>query len=315
MPKPLDDAALTQLLDLGFDFLCTRRVSELVDEGKLLEAIDETTTEPRVADFHQRVTVPLRERLLARAAKSQVKLGAWLPLPVKDILAAELGKPAPIPQKFIDEAVSSEGVRDQIRESLRESISSFITKATGGGSSGGGGGGGLRSAIGLGARAFGAAGKAVLGGLGEELQKQMQDRVRDFVDGAVEGVQERIAKRLADPKTAEELGRRRKKAFLKFLDTTEAEAAKQIGKAPHAHIDAMVPSIIRHNVQRKELRDAIREEVAAVVADLSKETIGEVLDRSGAREIAREALQRHGLPLLRDMCKTAPFAAWWSARD
>jgi hypothetical protein len=306
MPNPLDDHALTQLLDVGFDFLCTRKVSELVDADRLIEAIDATHTEANIGYFHQRVGIPLRERLLERAKKSQVKLGDWLPEPAKQGIAAFLGQPAPIPQKFIDEAVSSEGVRDQIRESLRDTISSFLTKAT---SSGGVGG-----ALGFGARAFGAAGKAMLGGLGEGLQKQLQDKVRDFVDGAVEGVQDRIAKRLADPETAAALGRRRKKAFLKLLDTPEPEAAAQIAKGPHAAIDALIPSIVRHNVKRKELRDAIREEVAIVVADLSKETIGELLDRAGARAVAREALHAHGLPLLREMCKTTAFNAWWDAR-
>jgi hypothetical protein len=306
MPAPLDDQALTQLLDVGFDFLCTRKLSELVDGDRVVEIIDATHTESAIGYFHMRVGVPLRERLIARAKKSQVKLGDWLPEPAKQGIAAFLGQPAPIPQKFIDEAVASEGVRDQIRESLRETISSFISKGT---SSGGVGG-----AIGFGARAFGAAGKAMLGGLGEGLQKQLQDKVRDFVDGAVEGVQDRIAKRLADPETAAALGRRRKKAFLKLLDTPESEAAAQIEKGPHAAIDMLVPSIVRHNVKRKELRDAIREEVALVVGELSKDTIGEILDRAGGRAVAREALVAHGLPLLREMCKTPAFNAWWDAR-
>ncbi len=312
MPNALDDAALTQLLELGWDFLCTRRVTELVDVERLLKAIDETHTEPRIATFHGRVTAPLRDRLLARAKASEVTLGAWLPTSAKDKIAEILGRPAPIPQHLIDEAIASDGVRDQIREMLRETITSFIAKATS--SQGGGAGGALRGAFGLGAKAFGAAGKAVLGGIGDELQKQMQDRVRDFVDGAVEGLQDRIAKKLADPTTAEALGKRRRKGFLKMLERTEAEAARLLGSVPHGEIDALVPSIVRHNVARKELRDAIREELALVAKDLGQETIGELLDQIGARAVGREALVAHGLPLLRDMCKTPQFQAWWNAR-
>lgn len=304
----LDDAALQELLDIGFNFLCTRRLNELIDPDRVLAAIDATHTEPRIAELHQRIGVPLRNRLIERAKKSTLLLGAWLPDSARDELAEMLGRPAPIPQKLIDEAVSSEGVRDQIREALRDSISNFIKAAAGGG-------GGLRGAIGLGARAFGAAGKAVLGGLGDELQKQMQERVKDFVDGAVEGVQERIAKRLADPKTAADLGKRRRKAFLKLLETPEAKAAAAIEKGPHARIDALIPSIVRHNVQRKELRDAIRDEVAGVVAELSTETIGELLDRAGAREIARDALHAHLLPLTREVVRTPEFKVWWSMQQ
>ncbi len=306
----LDDKALEQLLDLGFNFLCTRKLNELIDPDRVIAAIDSTHTEARIAELQARVGAPLRTRLIDRAKKSTLLVGAWLPDSARAEIAEMLGKPAPIPQKMIDEAVSSEGVRDQIREALRDSISNFI-KGAGGQSSGAGA---IRGALGFGARAFGAAGKAVLGGLGDELQKQMQERVKDFVDGAVEGVQDRIAKRLADPKTAEDLGKRRRKAFLKFLETPESKAAAAIEKGPHAKIDALIPAIVRHNVERKELREAIRDEVAAVVAELSTETIGELLDRAGARTVARDALHAHILPMMREVVKTPEFTAWWSAQ-
>lgn len=313
MPKPMDDDALTELLDLGFAFLCTRQVGELVDVDRLFAAVDETVTESRVSRFHERFVAPARERLLSRAHASEIVLGAWLPDHARTKIADLLGAPMPIPKQLIDEAVTNEKVRDQIRDMLRDTLMNFVSKVTGG-AQGGGGGSGLMGAIGFGARAFGAAGKSLLGGLGEELQKQMQERAREFVDGAVAGVQDRIARRLADPKTAEDLGKRRKKGFLQLLEKTEAEAARVIDRAPHAEIDALVASIVVHNVKRKELRDAVKAELEVVLAELQKETIGGLLDEAGAREIARLALHRHGLPLLRDMCKTPAFEAWWSAR-
>jgi len=315
--EKLDDAALAKLLDLSFDFLCTRKLDELVDPERVMAAIDDIVTEPRAAAYHRRITVPMRERLLERAKNSTVLLGAWLPAEAKDRIAELLGRPEPIPQKWIDSAVSSEAVRDQIREALRESISNFIKNAgsslSGGGGGGGGAGGALLGAFGMGARAFGAAGKAVLGGFGDELQKQMQDRVKDFVDGAVGGVQDRIAKKLADPKTAEEIGKRRKKGFLKMLERTEAEAGKLFAKGPHAEIDKLTPSIVVHNAQRKELRAAIKEEVSAVVTELSTQTIGELLDEVGAREILRASLHAQVLPLMKAAVATPAFGAWWAA--
>lgn len=315
--EKLDDAALAKLLDFSFDFLCTRRVSELVDADRVIAAIDEIVTEPRAAAYHRRITVPMRERLVERAKASTVLIGAWLPEAAKDRIAELLGRPEPIPQKWIDDAVASEAVRDQIRDALRDSISNFIKNAgssiSGGGGGGGSAGGALMGAFGIGARAFGAAGKAVLGGFGDELQKQMQDRVKDFVDGAVGGVQDRIAKKLADPKTAEEIGRRRKKGFLKMLERTEAEAAKLFAKGPHAEIDALTPSVVVHNAKRAELREVIKSEVAAVVAELSTQTIGELLDEVGAREILRTSAHAHVLPLMKAAVATPEFAAFWDA--
>jgi hypothetical protein len=317
MPKPMDDQALRELLDLGFDFLCSRKVAEFVDPEAILRAVDATHDEGRIAHLVRRYVAPARERLLERARGSDVLLGAWLPDDAKAKVADLLGQPMPIPQSFIDEAVASEGVRDQIRETLRDTLSNFVTKVTSGGAQVGSGGGGklIGGAIGLGARAFGAAGRSLLGSLGEEVQKQMQDRVRDFVDGAVGGVQERIAKRLADPKTAEEVGRVRKKAFLRFLERPESEVARSLATVPHAAIEALIPSVVMHNVKRDALRVAVRAEVAAVLADVGEQTVGALLDEVSARELARTALHEVGLPILRDMCKTTAFDAWWKARD
>jgi len=306
-----DDAALTALCDLGFDYLCDRPFGEVVDVDEVLAAIDATHDPSVVTRVLQRWVTPSRERLVARAAASTLTLSVWLPEPLKDAIAAELGKPAPIPQKLIDEVVASEGVRDAVREMLREQLQSFITRvsnAGSSGSSGSSGGGGLRGAIGLGARAFGAAGKSLLGGLAE----QLQDKVREFVDGSVEALQARIAKQLADPATAEALGKRRKKAFLKFLETKESKAAETVKKAPHELIQGYVPQVVAHNLARTELREAVRGEVEAVLADLGKGTVGDALDTLGLRTIARDALRTHGLVLARGFAASPEVAAWWA---
>lgn len=307
-----DDAALLALCDLGFDHLCARPFGEVVDAGRVMAAIDATHDPTVVKRVLSRWVTPGRERLLARAAASTLTLSVWLPDTLKDTLAERLGKPAPIPQKLIDEVVASEGVRDAVREMLREQLQSFVARVGGGagGSSGssGGGGGGLRGAIGLGARAFGAAGKSLLGGLAE----QLQDKVREFVDGSVEALQQKIAARLADPATAEALGKRRKKAFLKFLETKESKAAATLRDAPHEEIVGYVPTVVAHNLARKELREAVSAEVEAVLADLGKNTVGEVLDELGLRTLARDAMRTHGLGLARSFATSPEVAAWWS---
>lgn len=308
-----DDAALLALCDLGFEHLCARPFGEIVDADQVMAAIDATHDPAVVTRVLARWVSPGRTRLLARAAESALTLGVWLPEPLKDTLAERLGRPAPIPQKLIDEVVASEGVRDAVREMLREQLQSFVARVGGGGSSGSnapaGGGGGLRGAIGLGARAFGAAGKSLLGGLAE----QLQDKVREFVDGSVEALQQRIAARLADPATAEALGKRRKKAFLKFLETKESKAAATLRNAPHDEIVGYVPTVVAHNLARKELREAVRAEVEAVLADLGKNTVGEVLDELGLRTLAREAMRTQGLRLAKSFATSPEVAAWWAA--
>jgi hypothetical protein len=122
--------------------------------------------------------------------------------------------------------------------------------------------------------------------------------VRDFVDGRVTLLQQRVAQRLASDDTARLVGKRRRRAFLDLLPRPESEAARLADRVPWLALEAMVPAIVRHNLARAEVRAALRDECAAVVAELSTQTIGQLLDELGLREFAREELRARGLPLV-----------------
>lgn len=308
MPE-LHDDQLRALLDLGFDHACGRPLSQLIDTGRVLAALDTITEPERAARWHTRLWAPLRTRVLDRASKSAVAMGQWLPPDAVVVLRERLGRPAPIPRAWIDEMVANERVRDAVRAMLSESLSTFIQKAsTTLSENKAAGSGGIRGALGWGARAAG----SVLGGIGEEIQMRLQDRVKDFVDGAVSNVQTRIAERLRSEETARAIGQRRLKAFEKFLKTTEAEATRGAAKTPWAEIDAVTPRLAHHNLARAEVRDAVRAEFDAVLAELSSETLGSLLDDLGLRDQARDALHAHALPGLRELVRTPGFEAWWA---
>lgn len=305
----LHDDLLRELLDLGFDHACERPVSQLIDAERVLAALDAVTEPERSAKWHARLLKPMRARLLDRASKSAVTMGQWLPADAVETLRARLGKPAPIPRAWIDEMVANERVRDAVRAMLSESLSTFIQKAsTTLTENKAAGSGGIRGALGWGARAAG----SVLGGIGEEIQGRLQDRVKDYVDGAVANVQTRIAERLRSEETARAIGQRRLKIFEKFLKTTEAEAVKNASKTPWDELDAVTPRLAHHNLARAEVREAVRAELDAALAELSTETLGSILDQLGLRAQMRDALHHHALPGLRDLVRTPGFEAWWT---
>jgi histone H3/H4 len=300
-----DDATLASFLDLAFDFLCERRVNEFVDVTKILPALDIAVTPERLTRAHERFVAPSRLRLIERASKSTEKLGAWLPDDVRDRIATMLGAPVRLPRRAIDNAVASEQVRDGVKNTLQETLTNFLKGGTGGAV------GGLGAAVGMGARAFGSMTKGLLGGIGEGLQQQLQDRVTSFVDASVATVQKRIAERIASDEVARTLGQRRKKMFLGLLDKTDADAAKTMMRVPYGEIDPMLPKIAVHNLARAAVREAIEAEVRATLAELSKQTVGELLDEAGLRAMAREAVHAQGLPLARAFVGTRGFAGWW----
>ncbi|HXU72745.1 MAG TPA: hypothetical protein VN947_25670 [Polyangia bacterium] len=295
----MDDAAITALLDAAFAFGCTRRVSEFVDVDRLLAAIDSAAAPSRVARLVSRFVAPGRVRVLDRLRASTLPLGVWLPDPVRDAMAAMLGHPAPIPRALVDKVVADEHVRDSARAMLQEALSSFIHKAF----SVTPGGRGLRGVIGLGARAAG----GLFGGIGEEIQRQLEERVRDFVDGGVAMLQKRVAQQLTSADTARLLGKRRRAMFLELLGQPESLLPKLVKKTPWDALDAMVPALVAHNLARAELRAAVREELAAVVSELSTQTIGELVDELGLRAALAESVRAHGVLLVREFMKSAEF--------
>jgi hypothetical protein len=275
-------------------------VSDFVDVDRLLAAVDAAAEPSRVARAVERLAKPLRARVLDRLRASSLPLGVWLPEPVRDAIAMLLAHPAPIPRALVDKVVADEHVRESARAMLQEALSSFIHKAF----SVTPGGRGLRGMIGLGARAAG----GLFGGIGEEIQRQLEERVRDFVDGGVAMLQKRVAQQLTSEDTARQLGKRRRAIFLDLLKQPESQLARWTKRTPWDALDAMVPAIVAHNLARAEVRAALRDELAAVVAELSTQTIGELLDELGLRQIAADAVRAHGLVLGRVFVTSPEFA-------
>lgn len=306
----VSDAALASLLDLAFDHLCSRKLGELVDLDRAMAHVDAALEPARVAEVQRRVVRPARDRLLALAKASTLKVEVWLPEDVRALVGEALGQPAPLPPKLVDELVGSEKVRDEVRAMLSDTLQGFIKKATGGDEKDASPGAAVGRAFGFGARVMASAGRGLLGGLGDQLERTLQDKVRDFVDASVAAVQQRIAKKLTSEETAKALGKRRKEAYLTFLGKTEQEVAGYAEKAPQDLIDALVPQLIAHNLKRKELRDAIRAEIAAALQELGGDTVGELLDRLGQRQLGREAMHAQLGPIAREFVASPAFAGW-----
>ena len=307
--KSVDEAALSELADAAFAFLCERTVGELIDTDTIMDGIDRALTAPRIGMLLARLIAPARERWLSRLRASEQPLSVWLPETARELLANLLGAPQPIPRALVDEMVASERVREAVRTMLLESLSSVIARSF----SAAPGGRGLRGMIGFGARAAGAAGRSLFGGLGDELQRQLEERVREFVDGGVQMVQKRLAERLKSEETARLLGEHRRRAFLDLLARPHSQAGKFLAKLPHALTDGLLPVAVPHNLARPELRAALRTELDAALAELSAKPIGALLDELGLRELARDALRKRA-PLAVAFVASPHFASWLGKR-
>lgn len=280
-----------------FEALCARPIPELIEVDRALDALDAALAPERVRAWSERLWIPLRQRVIARMAASEVRLGEYLPEARRAKVLERAGRPAPLPRAMVDELVSSEKTREAVRGMINDTLTSFIQKASGALSDVGKssqGGGALRGAFGLGARVAG----SVLGGIGEEVQSRLMDRVKDHLDGAVANVQSRIGERLRSEETAKALGKRRQRAVERLLDTTEARAVRDAEKVPWGELDEGTPALIAHNLQRPAFRDALRDDLGWITEQLRDETLGSLLDGMGLREHAAELFVRAAAPAL-----------------
>lgn len=294
------DDALRARLDRAFDALCETPASGFIDVDEVFAVLDALSDPARAAELNARYVIPSRGRWLARAAASTVTLSAWLPEDTAQKIAEHLGRPVHLPRRSVEQAVGNEKVREAVRATISDALTTFVQRAgtaLGGSEKGGGvpGGGMLRGALSFGAKA---ASKA-LGGIGEEIQQQLMERARDSLDGIVANAQSRIVERVLSDDTAKTIGKRRRAFFERSLKRTEAEATRGAHKAPWADIDAMNPAVFAHNAARPELREAVRDELEAIAKDLEGETLGSILDRVGAREVTRRWFRRVGAPAVK----------------
>lgn len=295
-----DDGAFAELLDLGFAFVCARPLDAFVDVDHVLAAVDAGFTEDGVSTFVRRFVAPVRKRLLDRGQKSAVTLGAWLPDATRDALAQLLGQPVRLPRAAIDELVASPHTRDAVKAMLQDAVGNILSRGFAGG------GKGMRGAIGMAQRA----GKGLFGGIGEEVQRQLEERLRDFIDTGVGLVLHRIAHKLASDDTAVLLGSRRKKAFLELCKKTEQDAVKFAETLQLPLLEALLPTVVVHNLQRAEVREALRAEVEATLRELGRQPIGELLRELGLFDVVRDNVRAHGVPLLRELWGTPEMKAW-----
>jgi hypothetical protein len=299
--RRVDPDALRDLIDLAFDFAAAQRISAFVELEDVLEAIDQASAPERLARGIARFVAPSRQRLLAGFAASERRLESWLPPVVKDGLAAFLGQPVRVPPEVIDEAVRSQKTREAVRAMLSEAVTSMVERAFKVP-----GGRGVKSVVGL----AGAAGRGLFGGLGAEVQRQFQERLRDFVDFGVQLVLDRIAERLRSEETARSLGKRRRRGFLDLMGQTEAWAARHAQAVPFSLLDAMTPAIVTHNLLRAEVRALLRDEIAAALAELDTQTVGELLEELGLKALVRDKLHARLGPLAAAFVATPEVAAW-----
>lgn len=155
--------------------------------------------------------------------------------------------------------------------------------------------------------------KAAMGGLGSELERKIQATTRDFSNQALGEVRTAIRARLKTEEGQEVIRATRVSITERFLDTPIHVILKDVYRLPLDELTTLVPPISEHNRSRLQLRSFIESEVAHHLKQRGDESLGDLLEAYGLREIIREhAIQKLDAPVA-SFIESDGFETWLNA--
>jgi hypothetical protein len=275
-----------EFLTAFFAHVCEQPLSAFIDAEAIEQIAEKVCAPSSIERLLERFAQPSRARIIAKLMVSRVKGAAWWPDELRNEFAEVIGQPVELPKVLVDGIINSPELRREVRALLEEALSNFVDKGMAAMPQKG-----VLGLMSFGAKAAGAVGKGILGGIGGNL-------IQEYTDRAVLQVIRRIGERLTSPKTAIAIGERLRAGFLRSLRIGESDVGKFLNWLPLDIFESMVPRFVAHNFARKEVRDTLTGEIAFFLAEISQQTVGGFLDELGLRQIALDATLRLGTPLI-----------------
>lgn len=296
-----DASALGALTDLLLDAALARPVVEAIDEARVVRLTVAVVEAERVERALATLVRPAYERQRVLVEKRGDRVKDWLPEGGADLLDGVLAE-ARLPRgAWARSLVDAHDVRELLAPVLQETLLSFARKlplvggAAGGAAEDGGASQAAQKLLGLarglaqnaGERAQKIAdlGRGVLGGLGGEMEKRVASAAREYSQGAFEPLRAAFEARLASEEGRAILARMRTRAVREILEAPAADIAADADALPREAVDRLVARAIAFGARRPELEEMLRAEVRAFAEAHAGETVGQVLDAWGLREL------------------------------
>ena len=303
--KDPDNAAA--LVDLLFHHVMAEPVDSLVDADVVLAHLDRAMDE-RITDrwVREHLTTFL-ERESARAEVRQDTVGDWLAAELQAELRALSMRPVQFNRRFLREVVQQDSVKHMVKKIVEETLNRFVTTLKPGGS-----GGGLIGSVGRGAFGFASrASKGILGQIGGQLESQLQSAATSFVQNSTAVMLDRIIVILTSPETAQHLGRSGAAAHDAIMKQKTSDVWRFVEKnLPLDDLLECLPGQCLHIMSRDDLRQGIRDEVAAFLAIEGKKKIGDLFADHDQMKTMNEEVVALATPLLMSFAQSDAFKTW-----
>ena len=156
-------------------------------------------------------------------------------------------------------------------------------------------------------------GEGVLGGLGQEIERQAEQRVKDFVDTILGQVLGQAADHLCDPRHAETYGRFRGHMLDQILDTPLSDLQHEVEKLDPDALVSSCTAAARGLANRDGFEDEIAGHVRTILDGLDGKSMGDFLQEAGIAPNWREKVETQLAKQAKGFMQTPGFKDWLSA--
>ncbi|MEA2625129.1 MAG: hypothetical protein QOD06_1174, partial [Candidatus Binatota bacterium] len=168
----------------------------------------------------------------------------------------------------------------------------------------------VRDGIERGAGQFLEAGKAVLGGLGVDLDREIDAATREFSGIAEHDFRQALARRIATPDGSALLGEIQAQVLDRLLVTRLEDLHEDVEKLPWAAVAGLVVPALDHLRRLPFVERTIGEEIDAWLDADGERPVRELLEEAGILDSLREYVLDRGEALARELFATGAFALW-----
>ncbi|HSD10820.1 MAG TPA: hypothetical protein VLF14_07535 [Candidatus Binatia bacterium] len=314
----------TRGVTLVVDFVLARPVRDFVDpEGLIRLLVDSLQSESLVQVIRDRAP-RIWSRHVGRSRRQRLPLAAALPEKVRSRLREVVAATRPPPGRWTRNAVDPVLVRKLIAPVIQDVLLAFTRELPlpvfGSGLSSWPGIGTMaalssrvREEIGRRAGQVADAGRAVLGGIGIDLEGQIEVATREFSQTAERGFREALAKRIETAEGRALLGEIQGQVLDRLLAARFDELHEDVESLPWSELAELAAPALDHLRRQPFVGHALREEIDAWLATDGGRPLRTLLDELGLLgPVRRHALSRAD-ELARKLFASTAFARWLAA--
>lgn len=311
MSRPTDPATLllqrlqdpggpwvARVTDVLINFAMALPINSLVQAGEVQEIVAHAIHESSVRLAVETHVTPAWHRQQERARAERDTVGDALPPDAVRAIEVILERGEGPRFAWLQGAVEPKLIAQLIAPIVQQVLLGFVGKLSGG-LSGGTTSSSLIGMLGRGvqqrASALADVGKAVMGGIGVDVEKKLQSAAKDFSQSASTTIRDAVQARLRSDEGQTLVREISTQVFARVRATPVHVIQDDIDRIPIDDVIALVPGIVDHNRKRALIAKVIEAEVAAALAGVGTQSIGDLLRAHGLRD-AVESIARRVVP-------------------